>query len=261
MNDNDQELETKEEWWLDPRHHFGTVTADSPLYESPFVTEVVDFISRALALQPGDRVLDVACGPGRYALEFARRGYDVYGLDVNPDYIAAGQERAAREGLVVNLQVGDMRDLRPWDDMDVVLNIGTSFGFFPTEEENRQVLVAMHEALAVGGRLFLEQMNREWLMRNYLDYQEREDGDSIVVTRRAFDFVRGRNEVVHRRVRAGQPDEVWGHSWRAYTLVELVAMLRSCDLAFVTAYGGYDGSVYDLTSRRMIVVAEKRIPE
>jgi hypothetical protein len=95
-------------------------------------------------------------------------------------------------------------------------------------------------------------------MRNYLDYDEREDGDSIVVTQRSFDFVRGRNEVIHRRIRADQPTEVWGHSWRAYALVELVAMLRTSGLTFLTAYGGYDGSAYDLTSRRMIVVAEKR---
>jgi len=252
-------MSKNEEWWRDPRHHFGAVTADSPLYESPFITEVVDFIVRALDLRPGDRVLDVACGPARYALEFARRGHDVYGLDVNPDYIQAGQERAAREGLEINLRVGDMRDLQPWDDMDVIYNIGTSLGFFPTERENRQVLVAMSEALAVGGRLFLEQINREWLMRNYLSYDEREDGDSMVVTQRTFDFVRGRNEVIHRRARVGQPDEVWGHSWRAYTLVELVTMLRASGLSFATAYGDYDGSAYDLTSRRMIVVAEKQV--
>lgn len=252
MNEN-------EEWWRDPRHHFGAVTAESPLYESPFIAEVVDFIIRILDLRPGDRIVDVACGPGRYALEFARRGYEVYGLDVNPDYIAVGQERAAQEGLVVTLRVGDMRDLQPWDDMDVVYNIGTSFGFFLTERENRHVLDAVNEALAVGGRFFLEQINREWLMRNYLDYEEREDGDSMVVTRRTFDFARGRNEVIHRRVRAGKSDEVWGHSWRAYTLVELVAMMRASGLQFLTAYGGYDGSVYDLTSRRMIVVAEKRV--
>ncbi|MBU0491972.1 MAG: class I SAM-dependent methyltransferase [Chloroflexi bacterium] len=261
MEHNEHTAETYEEWWRDPRHHFGMVTADSALYESPFVTDVVNFVAAALDLRPGDRVLDVACGPGRYALEFAQRGHEVYGLDVNPDYIQAGQERAARDELGVTLRVGDMRDLSPWDDMDVILNIGTSFGFFTTERENRQVLVAVQEALAVGGRFFLEQINREWLMRNYLDYQEREEDGSIVVTQRRFDFVRGRNEVIHRRIRAGQPDEVWGHSWRAYTLVEMVDMLHASGLMFRMAYGDYDGRPYDLTSRRMIIVAEKRVDQ
>ncbi len=42
----------------------------------------VDHVVRALGLGPGDRVLDVGCGPGRHAHELARRGVVVHGIDI-----------------------------------------------------------------------------------------------------------------------------------------------------------------------------------
>ena len=39
----------------------------------------VDFLVDALALEPGMRVLDVGCGPGRHSLALARRGFEVVG--------------------------------------------------------------------------------------------------------------------------------------------------------------------------------------
>jgi cyclopropane fatty-acyl-phospholipid synthase-like methyltransferase len=43
----------------------------------------VEFLVDALALEAGDRVLDVGCGPGRHAFALARRGIDVVGVDLS----------------------------------------------------------------------------------------------------------------------------------------------------------------------------------
>lgn len=53
----------------------------------------VDFLIEALGLRPGASVLDVGCGTGRHAIELARRGYGVTGLD-----ISAGMLEQARQG-------------------------------------------------------------------------------------------------------------------------------------------------------------------
>ena len=39
-------------------------------------------------------VLDLACGPGRHSLEFARRGFSVTAVDLMPFYLEEGQRRA-----------------------------------------------------------------------------------------------------------------------------------------------------------------------
>src|SRR5689334_24925518 len=58
-------------------------------------TQEVDFLVDALALEPGVRVLDAGCGPGRHSLELARRGINVVGVDASPEFIALARKAAA----------------------------------------------------------------------------------------------------------------------------------------------------------------------
>jgi SAM-dependent methyltransferase len=56
------------------------------------------------------RVLDLGCGPGLYALELARRGYAVTGLDWSERSLAYARERAAEAGLAVDYRQGNYLD-------------------------------------------------------------------------------------------------------------------------------------------------------
>ena len=52
----------------------------------------------ALGLEPGEKVLDVGCGPGTSAVDLAARvapGGDVVGVDISPAMVAAATRRAA----------------------------------------------------------------------------------------------------------------------------------------------------------------------
>ena len=71
----------------------------------------VEFLVEALGVAPGQRVLDVGCGPGRHALALARRGIEVVGVDLSPDFVALAREAAAAERLPVTFQELDVRDL------------------------------------------------------------------------------------------------------------------------------------------------------
>ena len=96
-------------------------------------TGAEEFIER-LALKPGDKVLDVACGSGNLTIPAARTGADVTGLDIAPNLLDQARKRAATEGLTIKLDEGDAEDL-PYEDetFDVVM---TMFGamFAPRPE-------------------------------------------------------------------------------------------------------------------------------
>ena len=58
----------------------------------------VDFLYNALSLKPGARLLDVGTGPGRHAVEFAKRGVQVVGIDISSRFLAIARERASEAG-------------------------------------------------------------------------------------------------------------------------------------------------------------------
>ena len=58
---------------------------------------------------PGAAVLDLCCGPGRHSLEFARRGFQVTGVDRTARYLDTARAAATREGLTVEFVQEDMR--------------------------------------------------------------------------------------------------------------------------------------------------------
>lgn len=82
-----------------------------------------EFIAR-LALRPGIRVLDVACGTGNLAISAARAGAIVTGADIATNLLEQARARAASEGLTVQFDQGDAEQL-PYGDaaFDVVVSM------------------------------------------------------------------------------------------------------------------------------------------
>ncbi len=60
---------------------------------------------------PGAAVLDAGCGTGRYAVELARRGFAVTGLDRSSDLLEEARSRVGNAGLPITLREADLVDL------------------------------------------------------------------------------------------------------------------------------------------------------
>jgi SAM-dependent methyltransferase len=69
-----------------------------------------EFIDR-LQLQPGMRVLDVACGTGNLAIPAARAGANVTGVDIATNLLEQARSRAESESLKVQFDEGDAENL------------------------------------------------------------------------------------------------------------------------------------------------------
>jgi len=57
----------------------------------------VDYLIDLCKLKGTERILDLACGYGRHALEFARRGYEVVGIDITEIYIEDAKQSAKEQ--------------------------------------------------------------------------------------------------------------------------------------------------------------------
>ncbi|HLL13473.1 MAG TPA: class I SAM-dependent methyltransferase [Pyrinomonadaceae bacterium] len=86
-------------------------------------TGAEEFIAR-LALKPGTRLLDVACGSGNLAIPAARAGVVVNGVDIATNLLEQARARAASESLTIQFDEGDAESL-PYPDaaFDVVVSM------------------------------------------------------------------------------------------------------------------------------------------
>ncbi|MCX6371694.1 MAG: class I SAM-dependent methyltransferase, partial [Actinobacteria bacterium] len=67
----------------------------------------VEFLVEVLGLPTGATILDVGCGTGRHAVEFARRGYVVTGLDLSAGMLAEAAKAAEEASVEIELVQAD----------------------------------------------------------------------------------------------------------------------------------------------------------
>jgi SAM-dependent methyltransferase len=88
----------------------------------------IEFFDR-LDIQPGTKMLDVACGAGQLTIPAAKRGVDVYAVDLAENLVQQAREKAKAEGLEIRIDQGDAEDLPHADEsFDVTMSlIGSMF--------------------------------------------------------------------------------------------------------------------------------------
>jgi SAM-dependent methyltransferase len=220
--------------------------------------EQVDAVVALLGIEAGAAVLDLPCGVGRHSLELARRGFRVTGVDRTAAYLQTARDRAAAEGLGLELLQADMREFVRPGCFDVALNLFTSFGYFEDPAEDRRVAQNLFRSLKPGGVLVMEMMGKEVLARIFLprDWEELPDGSLFLQERRvARDWTWMENRWILIGPDGQRSEYAVDH--RIYDGAGLRSLLLDVGFDSVDLYGGLGGKPYDTEARRLAAVARK----
>lgn len=156
MNDQNATEEDTDGHWFEPiASHLGSAYLRYSFTKG--TRQEVDALMRWLDLSPGDRVLDVGCGPGRHAIELAHRGVRVHGVDISERFIEIAR-RDAPDG--ATFERSDARSLSFVAEFDAVICLCQgAFGLMTANGDDYRVLEGMARALRPGGRVALSAFN------------------------------------------------------------------------------------------------------
>ena len=139
------------DWFNSPYYH--------RLYRHRDEQEAAAFIDRLvqhLNPPPGSRMLDVACGKGRHAVQLARLGFDVTGIDLSGESIDVAKQS---EGPNLQFFRHDMRQPFYLNYFHYAFNFFTSFGYFDTWREHAAAIRSIAGALKPDGVFVLDYIN------------------------------------------------------------------------------------------------------
>jgi cyclopropane fatty-acyl-phospholipid synthase-like methyltransferase len=107
----------------------------------------VAFLVEALGLEPGMRVLDVGCGPGRHSLALAERGITVHGIDISQPFVDLANEAAGPNATFERM---DARQLTFDGEFDAAISLCQgAFGLLGGTDDG-DVLAGMARAVRPG---------------------------------------------------------------------------------------------------------------
>lgn len=198
-------------------------------------------------------IFDLCCGPGRHSYELARLGFNVVGVDASKFLLNKAKELCLNFGNV-ELVHADMRDFVKPGQFDLVINMFTSFGYFEDQDDNMKVLRNIKKSLKSGGKLLMEMVSKEVLLRNYRDSIVTERGSKMLIEKHDFEVGMARMKNQWIVLEAGEY-KVYSLEHYVYSGQELKMMLQMCGFTNVELYGSLDGTAYDLNAKRLVVVA------
>lgn len=248
-------------WW---------VQAFGPQYLSVYghrdeaeATRNAPTIARLVKLKPGSRVLDIACGEGRYARALTAYGCRVTGIDLSADLLdEARRQSPLLPGTPTYLRC-DMRELPFSLQFEAAVSLFTSFGYFDERTDDARVLEGIERALVPGGRFLIDFLNAVEVRAHLVAESEQVRGPFHVKLSRRIDdespagpFVR--KHVVVTDARTGEVVSDVEERVRLYLPEELDAALLAAGLEPVDKpLGDFDGRPYSPDSPRFIRTAMK----
>jgi 2-polyprenyl-3-methyl-5-hydroxy-6-metoxy-1,4-benzoquinol methylase len=227
------------------------------LYAHRDEKEAAGFIDRLMGwLEPplSTTMLDLGCGNGRHSKYLAAKGFNVTGMD-----LASSSIREAKKSGTASLHFyrHDMREFFGKKCFDYIFNFFTSFGYFKTDDEDRQVVRNISTALKPDGTLVVDYINSTYAVARLVAKEEKEiDGIRYHIDRWT-DSTHFFKKITITDMLFGEPLE-YIERVRKFTVGDFDRLFTENGLQLTNVFGDYQLSKYDPhSSPRIILIAQK----
>lgn len=207
-------------------------------------------------------VLDLGCGTGTMTELLAAKGYDMIGVDYSEDMLEIAMEKREASGHDILYLLQDMREFELYGTVGAVISICDSVNYITEEEELEEVFRLVNNYLdpkgvfifdfktlynyqtVLGDRTIAEKREEcSFIWDNY--YYEEEKINEYELTL----FIRDEGDMYRKF------EEI--HYQKAYTLEEMIRLVKASGLEFVAAYDAFTKNAPDEKSERIYMVARE----
>lgn len=236
-------------WFNSPYYH--------QLYFNRDESEAAAFINKLIGYLhplPGARMLDVACGKGRHALQLAEKGFEVTGIDLSEDSI---REALAFETETLHFYQHDMRLPFRVNYYDYAFNFFTSFGYFETQRENDDAIRTIANSLKPGGTFVMDYLNVHYAEDHLVHKSEKMiDGINFIITK-WHDETHFYKKIMVEDEALDEP-LLYTEKVSKFSIGDFTEMFAYQGMQVKEVFGDYNFHSYSIkNSPRLIMIAEK----
>lgn len=215
-----------------------------------------DFLVKTLNVNPGGEILDVPCGHGRHAIELAKLGYTIFGIDISIESVRKLRSQAAVLNLPIQVLLGNILTTETGRKFDGAYCLGNSFGY--VDYDGMAVFVKnVSGGLKSGARFVINSgLVAESILPNFPKSGHYVLGD--LVTDISNSYVIGESYMA-TQITHTKADRSETHYFKhyVYTLSEIKRLLKRFDLQTVAVYNSTEMTPYQLGDQQIYLVAEK----
>ena len=223
----------------------------------------VNFIEEELSYDKTKTILDIGCGTGRHAIELAKRGYSVTGIDLSESQLARAREKAEKTAVKVHFLKKDARSFSFKQPFDAIIMICEgAFSLMETDEMNFRILQNAENSLNEGGIFIFSCLNALFpLFHSVKDFLN-SAGSESKSEELTFDLMTFREHSnMTYRDDSGKQQNITTNE-RYYTPSEITWLLKSVKFSEIDIFGcklGKFSRKYPLTPDdfEMLIVARK----
>jgi ubiquinone/menaquinone biosynthesis C-methylase UbiE len=223
----------------------------------------VDFIEQEINFDKSQRILDIGCGTGRHAIELARRGYQVVGVDLSESQLQRAREKAEKAGVKIDFMQKDARQLDFENEFELVIMICEgAFSLMETDEMNYAILQGAANALKPKGKFIFTTLSALFpLFHSVKDFLNENSGETTT-DELTFDVMTFRERSTMTTVDDLGNKKVLDCDERYYTPSEITWLLKSLGFKKIDIHGSTLGQFSrddELTTDdfEMLVIGER----
>lgn len=217
----------------------------------------VDFLIGELNLKQGQHLLDIPCGFGRHAIEFAKRGFNVTGIDISQTFVAGLTEKIKSNNLNIKVIQADILTMQLNQKFSGAICMGNSFGYF-NFDKMKVFVEKVSSSLERGARFIINSgMIAESILPNF------SKDKSFTVDNITMDITNTYNaedSYMMSHILYTKEGKTEEHSFKHYvfTLGEVKRLLQSCGLTTIATYSSPSKAAYNLGDHQIYMVTEKK---